>query len=96
MFKGRAAPLLAMSALAGGMLYQTGGGTAQPRSRQKGGDGSHNIPVSETLQAIGGQGGRKANLPHEKGMEIDPKNTKIMSVSPDAHSKRNEDKVRDL
>ncbi|KAK3317548.1 hypothetical protein B0T19DRAFT_405236 [Cercophora scortea] len=94
MFRSRAVPLLFMAGVGSGIYYQTAGGKSQPRSRQSE-DHPLKMPVSETLQSMSGQGGRTARSKPSHN-EYDPKNTKIFSHSPDAHSKRNPTKVRDI
>lgn len=93
MLRQRAGPILLATGIGGTLWWQTAGGKNQPRSRAMG-DPKKTMPISETLQSLSGQGGASARK--DKHIENDPKNTKIFSVSPDAPSKRNPDKTRNL
>ncbi|KAK4225849.1 hypothetical protein QBC38DRAFT_367839, partial [Podospora fimiseda] len=79
MLRSRAGPLLLASGIFGGLMYSTAGGKSQPRPRamQEGG-----FPLSETLESIGGQGGKHARKPTEhfpgSGLDIE-RNTRYQS-----------------
>ncbi len=91
MLRARAVPILAVTALGSGIYWQTHTGKVQATSRATG-DPSTKIPVSETLQNIGRQGGQYAR---KEKLVYDPKDTRMLSQSPSADSKRNPQKVRD-
>lgn len=95
MYASRKGPLLAVGALFGGILYMTYGAKQQPRPRATH-DAGTQVPVSETLQAIGGQGGARARDAEQRESlaQYDPKDTRIHSADPSAQSKRNPQKVR--
>ncbi|KAK0713415.1 hypothetical protein B0T26DRAFT_614267, partial [Lasiosphaeria miniovina] len=95
MLRQQPGPILLATEIGSTLWWQTAGGKNQPRSRAMG-DSEKTIPVSETLQSLSGQGGASASAHKDKHIENDPKNTKIFSVSPDAPSKRNPDKARNL
>ncbi|KAJ9133798.1 hypothetical protein NKR19_g8913 [Coniochaeta hoffmannii] len=93
MLKGRILPLAGVAGLGALLWTQTRGGAQAPRSRTDKPE-SQQSPVSETLQSIGGQGGQNAS---DSGPGVyDPKDTRLYSKSPDAQSKKNPGKVRDL
>ncbi|KAK3937384.1 hypothetical protein QBC46DRAFT_294520 [Diplogelasinospora grovesii] len=96
MIRARAGPLALIAALMGGLLWQTGGGSQQPNSRAAGDppDKKKKMAISETLQGMGGTGGSTAR--RQGDLDYDPKDTRIFSNSPSAHSKKNPQKVRDL
>ncbi|KAK3385939.1 hypothetical protein B0H63DRAFT_560425 [Podospora didyma] len=91
MLRARAGPLLFASAIGGGLWWQTAGGKQQPASRAYA-DPSKSMHISETLQSLSSQGGPHARKTQH--IDHDPKDTKIYSVSPDAATKKNVDKVR--
>ncbi|KAK3346648.1 hypothetical protein B0T25DRAFT_282967 [Lasiosphaeria hispida] len=91
MLRGRGPALIAASVLGGGIYWQTRGGRNQPRSRVVGNPDSK-MPISETLEGLGGSGGKTARKQGE--LQNDPRDGKIYSHSPTAHSKRNSQKTR--
>ncbi|KAK4160286.1 hypothetical protein QBC43DRAFT_325725 [Cladorrhinum sp. PSN259] len=101
MFRSRAGPLLIASGIFGGLLYSTVGGKNQPRPRATNEPGS-TLPISETLQSIGSQGGTHARKPMEdfpgSGRDIN-RNTRYQSHREDdeqPHAKRSESRTVDL
>lgn len=102
MFRSRTGPLLVAAGIFGGLLYSTAGGKNQPRTRADPSGGvTGGVPVSETLQSIGGQGGPHARKEGENfpgsGMDIS-RNTKYQSHREDEvhpHAKRSPGRVTD-
>lgn len=91
--KSRILPLAGVAGLGALLWTQTRGGAQAPRSRTSTPD-SQQSGVSETLQGLGGQGGKNASDSGPEGH--DPKDTRLYSKSPDAASKKNPGKVRPL
>ena len=87
LIRARAVPLGIAGGLGGLFWWQTRGGKNQPRgvSEKYSATDTGNISVSETLQNLGGTGGTHAR---KEALENDPKDTRIISHSPAAHSKR--------
>ncbi|OIW27875.1 hypothetical protein CONLIGDRAFT_634205 [Coniochaeta ligniaria NRRL 30616] len=94
LLRNRMLPLAGVAALGSFMLWQTYGGAKEPRSRASKPE-SQQLPVSETLQSIGGQGGRNA-ADRESSYNNPHQDTRQYSNSPDAASKKNPGKVRPL
>jgi hypothetical protein len=92
MIRARAVPLSIAGGLGGIFWWQTRGGKNQPRgvSEKYSAADTGNQTVSETLQNIGGTGGQYAR---KEPLDQDPKDTRIVSHSPAAHSKRNPSKT---
>jgi hypothetical protein len=90
-FRGRGLPLAFALALGAGMLAMTAGGKSQPRPRTTT-DPETSLPLSETLQSIGMQGGKHAR---KESLEVDPKDTRLYSHSPDTDSKKSKVKAKD-
>lgn len=87
MLRNRAVPAAA-AAVGGGLLWwQTAGGRNQPVGRAERG----NVPISETLQGKAGTGGARARAQGE--LEVDPKDTRVVSHKAEADSKRSPVKV---
>lgn len=92
MFRGRAAPLAAVAAGAGFLFYQTMGGAKEFRSRSDK-PAEEQSPVGETMSAIAGTGGKRTTEAGPQKNEVDPKDTRIPSQSPDVSSKRSPQKT---
>jgi hypothetical protein len=91
--RGRILPLAGVGGLFALLWTQTRGGAQAPRSHAST-PASEQSSVSETLGALGSQGGK--NTTDSGPGTYDPKDTKLYSKSPDAQSKKNPGKVRDL
>ncbi|KAK3984011.1 hypothetical protein QBC44DRAFT_28756 [Cladorrhinum sp. PSN332] len=99
MLRSRAGPLLVASGIFGGLLYSTAGGKNQPRPRATNEGG---LPISETLESIGNQGGKHARKPTEdfpgSGLDVN-RNTRYQSHREDGaqpHAKRSAARTVDL
>jgi hypothetical protein len=92
MFRGRAGPLAAVGVGASVLLYQTFGGAKEFRSRADK-PAEEQAPVGETMSAIAGTGGKKTTEAGPQKNEVDPKDTRIPSQSPDVTSKRSGQKT---
>jgi hypothetical protein len=92
MFSSRKGPLLIAAGLFGGLLYMTAGGKQQPRPVARAEAGS-NAPVSETLQAVAGTGGKGARDTQEVP-GVDVKDGRLGTADPGAPSTRNPETVR--
>ncbi|KAK3400613.1 hypothetical protein B0T20DRAFT_451389 [Sordaria brevicollis] len=92
MIRARAVPLSIAGGLGGIFWWQTRGGKNQPRgvSEKYSAADTGNRNVSETLENIGGTGGKYAR---KEPLEQDPKDTRIVGHSPAAYSKRNPGKT---
>ena len=88
--RSRAVPIGAAALVGTGIYWQTAGGRNQPTGHAARG----NIALSETLEGKAGSGGQRARK--QGDLDSDPKDTRIISHSPDAHSKRNPIKARSL
>lgn len=94
--KGRLLPLAGVAALCGFLLHQTWGGANEPRTRASK-PPDEQAPVSETLLGASGLGGKSAadrGGPNKNG--IDHEDARLWSNSPDALSKKNPAKARDM
>ncbi|KAK3348402.1 hypothetical protein B0H65DRAFT_548179 [Neurospora tetraspora] len=92
LLRNRAVPVSIAAGLGGLFWWQTRGGKNQPRgvSEKYSATDTGNRDISETLQNLGGTGGQYAR----KGpLEEDPKDTRVVSHSPAAYSKRNPEKT---
>ncbi|KAK0611734.1 hypothetical protein B0T14DRAFT_334411 [Immersiella caudata] len=81
LLKSRAVPVLVTVALGSGIYWQTRGGRNQPHGRTEGSQHA----ISETLEAIGGTGGKRARHRDDPDYESgynSRKDPKVMSHSP--------------
>ncbi|KAK4445610.1 hypothetical protein QBC34DRAFT_306618 [Podospora aff. communis PSN243] len=93
LLRSRAVPVLATVALGSGIYWQTRGGRNQPQGRTEG----KQFPISETLEEITGQGGKRARHrgdPEYEAGYVPGKDPRIMSHSPTS-VKRSRVKVED-
>lgn len=93
MLRSRILPLAGVGGLFGLLWWQTSGGAVQPKSRA-GKPEDQQMDVSGTMAGLAGTGG--ANTTENGPGTYDPKDTRLYSRSPDAQSKKNPGKVRDL
>ncbi|KAJ4390193.1 hypothetical protein N0V85_007462 [Neurospora sp. IMI 360204] len=89
--RARAVPISIVAGLGGIFWWQTRGGKNQPRgvSEKYSATDTGNLDISETLQNVGGTGGKYAR---KEPLEQDPKDTRLVSHSPAAYSKRTPEK----
>ncbi|KAK0710527.1 hypothetical protein B0T21DRAFT_387428 [Apiosordaria backusii] len=96
MSRNRLLPVLIATTLFGGLLYTTAGGSSQPRPRARHDAAATSLPVSESLEAIAGTGGKNTRNQSDSDADTDPKqNTRIASQDPTAPAKRSPAKVLD-
>ncbi|EGO55962.1 hypothetical protein NEUTE1DRAFT_46735 [Neurospora tetrasperma FGSC 2508] len=85
--RARAVPISIAAGLGGIFWWQTRGGKTQPRgvSEKHSATDTGNRDISETLQKMGGTGGPSAR---KEPLAEDPKDTRVISHSPGAYTKR--------